>query len=79
MGSLGGRVRRLEGDAAGREPCEECENVLPGEPVEYDVEWDDHGTHGEPEFCSGCGRQLVFIVTWPDVPEEPPHGKEDDS
>ena len=58
------------------EACAEGSPNVPGEPVEYEVEWIDHGAHdGEPEFCSGCGHQLVFIVTWDDVPGEPPHGK----
>ena len=63
------RLARLE--ARNSPPCEECGHG-PGEPVEgYDVEWTDlkESEPVEPEFCEACGRQLVYVVTWADIPE----------
>lgn len=62
------RLARLEAEHA--PPCGECGHA-PGGPVEgYDVEWTDieEAEPAEPEFCEACGRQLVYVVEWDDIP-----------
>ncbi len=70
--SLEKRIGRLEDEAGGGEPCEECGGpTKPGERVEYEVVWEDmselsDSNHLGQDYCPECGRQLVFAVTWGD-------------
>ncbi len=69
------RLERLErlGDAAGGVPCEGCGHV-PGEPPkDIEVEWPGLDAEGptepvDPEYCGSCGTQLVYVVTWANLP-----------
>ena len=72
MGSMTRRVDRLE-DEGGSKPCEECAHgEAAGGPVTYEIEWDDGGdtSADAPEFCPACGRQLSYVITWPDAERE---------
>jgi len=66
------RMQRLEHARGGGVPCEECAGApKPGERVEYEVFWEEttepsDPDHLGPDYCSECGRQLVFTVTWVD-------------
>ena len=48
-------------------PCGACGHG-PGVRVEYEVEWveDTDTVDDAPDFCPACGRQLSYVVTWPD-------------
>jgi hypothetical protein len=66
--SIERRVRKLEEAAGQGEPCPECGHIA-GKPtsdtLNWGVYWDYTGSEEpEDEFCSTCGAQLVFNVTW---------------
>jgi hypothetical protein len=65
------RLRKLESDF-GRRECEECGYGREWSEGDYEVVWEDlEGPEDkQPEFCEARGRQLVFIVTWGDIPED---------
>lgn len=70
-GGIERRLAHLEGSARRSQarPCVECGHG-PGETFEdLEVEWSDRPCDAEPEFCGTCGRQLVYVVTWGDIPE----------
>lgn len=61
MGSVRSKVEKLE-ERTGARACPACSTDGP-----YEVElcWSDNATTPTgPEYCSGCGRPLVFTVTW---------------
>jgi hypothetical protein len=65
--------RRLSKLESGRTGCERCAGEpIQGEPVEYDVYWDDEITDEEideklgPKHCPNCGRELYVTVYWSD-------------
>ncbi|MDP9437912.1 MAG: hypothetical protein M3P49_04085 [Actinomycetota bacterium] len=53
--------------------CEEC-GLAPGAPfTDYSVDWQDSedAPPFAPEWCSTCGRQVVYVVGWRDIgPDE---------
>lgn len=75
--SLEKRLSRLENARAASQACEECGFGGDETDVAYEVVWDDldslenpqNSEPDEPERCDACGRQLEFIITWPDESE----------
>lgn len=72
MRGLDTRLRRLEN---GGKPCPECGFDGDRSKVEIVVEWEDldgpdTNVPDVPEFCSTCGDQLTYIVTWEDLPDQ---------
>jgi hypothetical protein len=68
MSGLERRLKKLEEDTGQGEPCPECGHVA-GKPttdtLDFEVYWDYTAEEeSEDEFCSTCGTQLVFNVTW---------------
>ena len=65
MSSVKGRLARLAADNRNKR-CAECGHGGDAR-VEYEVEWVEENTSADaPEFCPACGRQLSYVVTWPD-------------
>lgn len=62
--SLSDRLRRLERVRGGRCPACGLGSSLTGD---YEVIWDEDPEPAEPQWCSECGRQTVYIVTWDDL------------
>lgn len=62
---LSRRLKRLERGASVEEPCATC-GFVPGAPPEgFEVSWcDELDVAGGLEFCSECGQQTVYVVTW---------------
>ena len=69
MSGLDRRIKSLEA-AYNEEPCPECgfDGDLRG-PIEVvweDLDGEDPEEEG-PEFCSTCGHQWVYVITWLDL------------
>jgi hypothetical protein len=74
--SIEKRLRHLEGLDGGK-PCERCGGGLRdlevASPVEYEIHWLDVPELSDiedpgPELCPACGRRLVTVVEWLDLP-----------
>lgn len=66
--SLSDRLRRLELVRGGRCPACVLDSSATGGRASYSVEWDfENAESVEPQWCSKCGRQTLFVVTWDDI------------
>lgn len=69
MAGIDRRIEALERIYQG-EPCPEC-GFEAGDLLDWEVVWEDDAEAPEvdegPEFCPGCGRQLIYTVVWGDL------------
>ncbi len=66
MSSVRQRLDKLAADTVSK-PCAECGHGSDVR-VEYAVEWVEDGPSADAsEFCPTCGRQLAYVITWPDA------------
>jgi hypothetical protein len=69
--SLQRRVARLEEAAGDGGECPRCgwgaADGGHGADDTYELVWvDPGGPDDREEYCEGCGRQLVYVLTWGD-------------